>query len=63
MCAANLAYNISLLWSSCLYFTLSIYKHFAPLELKRLVPVSLRLRNLRIVLVPSAVTHSYRSRL
>ena len=31
------AYNISLLWSSCLWVTLPIYKHSAPPELKRLV--------------------------
>jgi hypothetical protein len=32
-----LAYNISLLWSFGLWVTFRIYKHSAPLELKRLV--------------------------
>jgi hypothetical protein len=31
------AYNISLLWSFCLWVTFRVYKHSAPPELTRLV--------------------------
>ena len=37
-----LAYNISLLWSFCLWVMFHFYKHSAPLELKRLVAVRTR---------------------